>query len=143
TLVARHQSELSPSRRRALQRVQAGALVASGRADEALRQYANLARAYPDDGDLREAYAQLLAARDDRPSLEAAQMEWREVERRSKPGGPRWFRAKYAVAELHLRLGRADQAERMVRLVALLHPELGGETMKHRFEQLLRRCEQP
>jgi len=141
-LLARRQSRLSPTERLTLQRVHAGALAASGRTDEALRRYAALARAYPRDGQFREAYARLLAARGDRRSLEAALTEWRGIEQHSKPGTAGWFRAKYAVAELHLRLGRAEQAARIVQFLELLHPELGGPAMKRRFEELLQRCRQ-
>jgi len=141
-LVGRRQSELSPDQRLAFHQAYAGALVASGRGDEALEKYATLARAHPDDAKLGEAYAELLATRGDRWSLAAALAEWRRIERRAKPGGGQWFRAKYAVAELNLRLGRPERAEKIIELLALLHPELGGPAMKPRFEQLLQQAKQ-
>ena len=139
-LLGRRQSELSVDQRVALRQVSAGAAVTAGRTAEALCQYAELVQLRPDDGELREAYASLLAAQTDRASLDGALAQWREIERRSKSGTARWFRAKYAVAELNLRLGRPDKAEQILRLVELLHPEFGGPTMKPRFEELLRRC---
>ncbi|HBO43331.1 MAG TPA: hypothetical protein DD670_05240 [Planctomycetaceae bacterium] len=139
-LLGRRQSELSVDQRFALRRVSAGAAATAGRTADALGQYAELVQLRPDDGELGEAYAGLLAAQNDRAALDSALAQWREIERRSKSGTARWFRAKYAVAELNLRLGRPDKAEQILRLVALLHPEMGGPTMKPRFEQLLRQC---
>ncbi|MBN2217831.1 MAG: hypothetical protein JW719_10705, partial [Pirellulales bacterium] len=142
-LLSRRQSELAPGERIAFARAHAAALAASGRRDEALQRYAPLVRAQPDDAKLGEAYAQLLAAGADRRSREAALVEWRRLESRSKPGSPRWFRAKYAIAELHLALGRPDRARKMIELLVLLHPDLGGPAMKARFEQLLACCQRP
>ena len=98
---------------------------------------AELANRYPDDGPIQEAYARSLAAGDEPELWRGALRQYRIVETRSPEGSPRWFRAKYAIAQLHLRLGDPAKAAKIVRLTQLLHPELGGPAMRDRFEQLL------
>jgi hypothetical protein len=71
--------------------------------------------------------------------LEKALDQWRNVEARTAPRSDRWFRAKYHVAELQYRLGNKEQAAKMIRLLAVLHPDLGGPELKRRFVELLAR----
>ncbi len=127
---------------RTFQRIHAKALVEAGRDEEALAAYRALSAAYPRDGVIQEAYAQLLLGRDDRQSLETALAKWRELEKKSRSGSPRWFRAKYSIVWLHYRLGNKQQAAKIITLLQLLHPELGGPEMKARFVELLARCRQ-
>jgi hypothetical protein len=68
-------------------------------------------------------------------------LKWRELEKKSPAGSPRWFRAKYAVASLHYRLGNPKQAAKIITLLNVLHPELGGPAMQRQFEDLLRHCQ--
>lgn len=103
--------------------IRARALADAGRIDEALQTYEWLSKAYPRDGQIQEGYAQLLLTRQDRASLEAALGKWREVEQGSRPATQRWFRAKLAVAWLHDRLGNPGQADKLLRLLTVLHPE--------------------
>ncbi len=135
-----HANQLSPESRPTLDRLQAQALADAGRTDEALEAYEWLAKTYPRDGEIQEAYARLLSTRTDRPSLELALARWRDLEAKSKPQSPRWFRAKYQVADLHYRLGNPDQAAKMIALLEVLYPELGGPELKARFLELQQRC---
>ncbi|OHB83326.1 MAG: hypothetical protein A2V98_08155 [Planctomycetes bacterium RBG_16_64_12] len=153
-LLRARREELSPSAQRSLDRIAAQALADVGRTDAALDAYDWLAKAYPDDGEIQEGYARLLLSRPDRASLEAALAKWREVERKSRQGSNRWFRAKYAVALVHDRSNHKEQAEKMIRLLAVLHPqprlrdreataqfaELLDPPMRAAFFELLDRC---
>ena len=133
-------SELSQSKQRDLRLIEARALADSGRVDDALKAYLQLAKAYPDDGQVQEAYAsRLLAAGTDRSSQEAALAKWRELEKRSRPGTERWFRAKLSIALLHHLMGNDQQAERIINLVQLLHPEpkLGDREVTNEFLEML------
>lgn len=141
-LLRSQRSELTPAQQKQLDHVWAQALAGAGRVDEALEAHRRLSDAYPDDGAIQESFAQLLSARPDRASLEAALLKWRELERRSPEGSDRWFLAKYSVAQLHLRRGDKQQAEKMIRLLEILQPDLGGAKMKGRFLDLLRECRQ-
>jgi predicted Zn-dependent protease len=140
-LLRRNSTQPDRSEQRRLDKIEAQALADAGRTDEALAAYRRLAAAHPDDGNIQEAYAQLLLGRPDRESLETALRKWREVQQKSEPASQRWFRAKYSVAWLHYRLGNKPQAARIITLMKLLHPELGGAEMKARFDELLRQCQ--
>jgi len=122
-LLRPRRDELSRSGQRTLDRVAAQALADVGRTDAALDAYRWLVKTYPDDGEIQEGYARLLLTRQDRGSPEAALAEWRNVERKSRPGTDRWFRAKFAVALLHYLSNNTQQAEKIIRLLGVLHPE--------------------
>jgi tetratricopeptide (TPR) repeat protein len=139
-LLRPRREELTQSQLHHLDRVTAEALVNIGRVDEALQAYAQLARTLPNDGDVQEGYARLLGAQPDRASLETALDKWRELAKRTPQGTDRWFRAKYAIARLHLRMNDKPKAENIIRLLEVLHPELGGPRMKTRFDQLRAEC---
>jgi hypothetical protein len=150
--------DLPAASRESLDRIHADALAAAGmiadprRRDEILETAARLAQKYqqrveadPENAEaqrayarIQEAYAQVLLNRPDRASWHAAQKQWRELADKSKPGSPPWFRAKYAVAELHHRLGNNEQAVKMIKLIRVLHPNFGG--MEAQFRDLARRC---
>ncbi|NQT40655.1 MAG: hypothetical protein HQ581_24390 [Planctomycetes bacterium] len=133
-------SKLSADHLRRLAPIRARALANAGRGAEALRRYEALAKQFPRDGPIQEAYAQLLLERDDTASLNDALTKWRQLAQGSLPGSPRWFRAKYSAAKAHHRLGNDAQAVKLIQLVKILHPELGGAEMKGIFEALLREC---
>jgi hypothetical protein len=118
-------------------------LADAGRQVEARAAYRALAEARPRDGDVQEAYARLLLEGDDRATLDEALGKWRELEQKSPKASPRWFRAKHAVALLHYRLGNPEQAAKIITLLKVLHPDLGGPEMKAEFEELLERCQRP
>jgi tetratricopeptide (TPR) repeat protein len=124
-----------------LDRIQGQALAAAGQRDEALRLIERLAKENPRDGQIQEEHALLLSDSADRPSLEAALAKWRELEQKSKPASPRWFRAKYHLAWAHERLGNKSHAVKIVTLTKVLHPELGGPELKAQFDALLARCQ--
>ena len=66
--------------------------------------------------------------------------QWRRVEQRSPAASDRWFRAKYAIALLHYRLGNPQQAKKIIALLQVLHPELGGAQRKPQFLALMQKC---
>lgn len=131
--------------RRRLSLAGAAALVEAERFVRARQRYAELAEEYPDDGEVQLRYAQLLSRPEvaiDILSRQAALAQWRVIERRSAKASPMWFDAKYHQAEAHHRLGNSEQALRVIKLTSALHPELGGEERKARFEKLRTKCEQ-
>ena len=112
----------------------------SGETAEASAAFRSLAAEFPRDGAIQEAYARLLSEQSDRESLATALIKWRALEKGSPAGAPRWFRAKYAIALVHYRLGDRRQAAKLITLLQLLRPDLGGPEMKRKFEDLLRDC---
>lgn len=122
-LLRPRREQLSPSGQRTLDRTEAQALADAGRSDDALKAYQSLAQTHASDGEIQEGYARLLLNRSDPASLKAALAKWREVEKKSRPGTERWFRAKMAVALSHYRSDNEQQAEKILRLLMVLHPE--------------------
>jgi tetratricopeptide (TPR) repeat protein len=139
-LVRPRRDQLDSQTQQALERIRAGALADAGRTQEALETYRQLSQAHPQDGAIQEAYAKLLSAGEDRATLEAALARWRDVARKSATGGDRWFHAKYALAQLHCRLGDKQKALAIIRQLEILHPEMGGPRMKQLFLDLRREC---
>ncbi len=133
--------KLAPAARQQLDRAVTEAYVAAGQRREALAAYKRLAETYPNDARIHTAYAELLLDGPDAASWQAALTKWREVETKSRPGTPNWFLAKYSQALAHERLGNKQQAARIVKVMQVLHPDLGGAELKARFLELLRRCE--
>lgn len=129
--------QFSPDDQRSLDFARAQALNDAGRGREAAEALARLAGQYPRDGEIQEAYAQQMLGGEDPASLEKALAKWREVEAKAPLASERWFRAKYEVAALHYRLGNREQTAKMIQLLEILHPDLGGPELKRRFLDLL------
>ena len=138
-LLRSRREALDASAQRTLDGIAAQAMADAGRTDAALDAFRRLAQAHPQDGEIQEGYARLLLNRQDAASLEDALAQWREVEKKSRPGSDRWFRAKLAVALLHYQSNNKGQAEKIIRLVEILHPEpkLGDREVTARFAESL------
>ena len=76
----------------------------------------------------------------DKSSAQSALQQWREVERRSKPGSERWFKAKYYLAALYHQSGNDARAIQIIDVTRELHSELGGPEMAARFNALRKQC---
>ncbi|MEA1952212.1 MAG: hypothetical protein U9N87_12575, partial [Planctomycetota bacterium] len=142
-------AKLTPAERRRMAVAAARAMANVGRVDEALVLYRELLAATPEDLDIHQSLARLLGQRQDRTSLEAALREWRLIEKRldkrlakaeNKSDRTDWFGAKLEIARLHVRLGNRKRAAKMIELLSILHPDLGGPKMKRRFEKVLAEC---
>jgi len=134
---------LSPDQQRTLKTLHAAALSRAGRLEQAIEKYQQLADEHPSDGDLQEAVARLMSESGEQPLIETAREKWREIEKKSRRGGPRWFRARYGQAEALVELGQRGEAAKLIRLTKVLHPELGGRELKARFEDLLAKARRP
>jgi len=141
-LLEPQRGRLDASTLRVLARLAARALADAGRTAQALAAYEALARAYPRDGAIQEAYARALSACSETASLTAARRRWLEIVAHSEPGSPRWFRAEYEVAELDYRLGDVAHARQIVDRLEVLYPTLGGPELKARFARLAERLRQ-
>ena len=82
--------------------------------------------------DLADTYARL----DD---ADAAADAYRLLMGRVAPASPAWFDARLGLATALAASGRADQARQLVQATAILHADLGGGTLKGRFERLMSR----
>lgn len=131
--------ELKPPQLAALERIEAQALATAGKRTEALAAFAKVAAARPQDGEIQEAYAELLAANADKSALEQALGQWRRVAAKSPPQSPRWYRAKYAVAELQMKLGDREAARQLLQYLLETPPGLADHE-RPRFEALLKQA---
>lgn len=115
---------------------EARALSHLGRVAEARRVWNDLAAARPRDAAVQEGYADFLLAQSDRESLQLAAARWREVERAVQEATPAWYRARLGTALAYQKLGDDARARQIADLTAALHPDLGGPTLKPRFDAL-------
>ena len=115
---------------------EARALSHLGRVAEARRVWNDLAAARPRDAAVQEGYAEFLSAQSDRESLQLAAVRWREVERAVQEATPAWYRARLGTALAYQKLGDVARARQIADLTAALHPDLGGSTLKPRFDAL-------
>jgi tetratricopeptide (TPR) repeat protein len=121
-----------------LQQIQADALATTGQREEALALYRKLAEEHPQQGDVQEGYAQLLLDAADKTTLEQALAQWRIVDRGSRPGTERWFRAKYSIALAYYKLGDKQRAAQLIQYLQATQPNWESSALKTEFEDLLR-----
>lgn len=141
-LLAPERSKLDRAAQVRLDQIHADALLAAGRAPEALRLVERLARENPDSAEIQERHATLLVDSSDPQSLRAGLDAWRKIAARSKPRTERWLRAKYSVALAQFRLGEVEAATTLLRYMLETPPGLKGTAWEERYETLLARCRQ-
>ncbi len=107
----------------------------------ALAAYRQWMQQRPEDGAAQEACAALLGKGLDpkatlEPESQSGQLDpaqaradgqqalrlWQQIERRSKPGGPRWRRARQARIGLLEQLGHHEQSQKLQQLTRILYP---------------------
>ncbi len=135
-----HQETLAPPQRTLLLVTQADALARLGQQAKALELYRRLTAELANDGRVQEGYAALLLEHDERALVSEALEKWRSVLERSQPQSQQWFRAKYAVALAHYKLGNKEQAAKIIQLTRTLYPDLGGPDRQKEFLELLQTC---
>lgn len=108
-----------------IDRVRVQKLTNQGNRQQALALYRKLIADAPDDAKLLESYATLLATGKDKAELREALKAWHTLEKRSKPGGPRWWRGRRARLELLDSLGEGGQAKKLRQLTKILHSKSG------------------
>ncbi len=106
-----------------VQRNQARTLATQGERAQALAIYRNLLQGAPNDAQLVETYAELLSKSADKSELREALRVWLSLEKRSKPGGPRWWRGRRARLTLLDSLGERGQAKKLRQLTKILYSE--------------------
>jgi hypothetical protein len=134
-------SRLAADQQRSLDRIEAEALAAAGRRDEALSKYAGLVRQNPSDGALHRGYAGLLLASQDPADLTQALAQWRIVASRTRPRTPAWYEAKYSVAQAQYKLGDSAGAATLLKYLLETPPGLEGSEWEAAYVALLKKCE--
>ena len=111
-----------------LARYRGFALEILGHDARALAAYHQWVQLCPESGEAQESYATLLGKSRDAQELRKSLELWQQIENRSKPAGPRWWRARRARIQLLEQLGNKDQAEKLRQLTTVLYPEAGDES---------------
>ena len=140
-MIAKARDPLNREQQVTLARVEAEALAATGRRDQALVAYEQLAKSDLASGAVQAGYARMLIASSDPAQLRQALDQWRIVANRSQPRTPRWFEAKYSVALAQFKLGDRAEATTLIRYFLETPPGLSGTEWDAKFRELLRRCE--
>ena len=94
-----------------------------GRRADAMEIYRRLAGTSSDDGRLLEAYAALLSEGSSPSDWREGLQQWQKIENRSRPAGPRWWRARRARIGLLVHLGEQEAARKLVQLTVVVHPD--------------------
>ncbi len=136
----RRNDPLSAEHKREMIRWRASALLKSGRHLEAQIALESLVDDNPKEVALRELFAESLLQSDEPATLTRSLQQWRTVLKQRRPGSDAWFRAKYGIALTHCRLGQFEAAADMIRLLKVLHPDLGSRIMQQKFQKLLDEC---
>lgn len=140
-LLDARRNQLQPADRVTLDRVRAEGLLLSGKRDEAVKLYAQLAKDNADNGPLQEGYGDALLLGNDKQSLEAALDQWRRIASRSKARTPRWCKAKYNIALAHYRLGDKPAAAQLLQYTLEAPPGLKETGWEQSYRDLLKHCQ--
>lgn len=132
-------SSLNAAEQRALDLSLAEAYVAAGNVYDAALIYEALLKAQPDDRRLLRTVAELLSQHEGQEATRKSLELWRRIERMEKRGTPLWLESRWQMAELTARLGQHEEAGRLITFTRLVAPEMGGEELRKKFEELERR----
>lgn len=94
-----------------------------GHRQAALSAYNDWRRYCPESGAAQETYASLVGKSRNPKYLLESLHNWQQIEKQSKPAGPRWWRARRARIELLEQLGEGAQAEKLRQLTKVLYPD--------------------
>jgi hypothetical protein len=128
--------QLSPSEQIQLDVCLAQALSATGNPDEAAKTWETLIDIEPDNVDWLEQMAANYQAQQTHNGLASAKQTWRRIEDLHEEGTEAWLSARWHIADCCERLGQDQEARQIIGLTRFLYPELGGEALKQKYDEL-------
>lgn len=128
--------KLSEPQRLRLMRARAEAFAATGQPTKAIAAYQQLVEKSPRDAKLLRTAAELCESLDSQEGMQQAKTYWRRLEGVLKAGSVEWLEARWHVIRCCRRLGENAEADKLLKVTKLLYPELGGETLRRRFEEM-------
>ncbi|MFV1966074.1 MAG: tetratricopeptide repeat protein [Pirellulaceae bacterium] len=131
---------LGTQQKQTVEHLQAVALAATGKHEQALAALAELAQRYPDDVSIQQSFGEWLSRADDRESLEKAVAQWRQIAARCRPRTTHWFDAKYQLAQVQFKLGHKAAASKLIRYLQATE-DLSQSERYPDFLRLLEQCE--
>lgn len=129
-------AKLTEPQRLRLMRARAEAFAATGQPTKAVAVYRQLVEKTPRDAKLLRTAAELCESLDSREATQQAKTYWRRLEGLLKAGSLEWLDARWHVIRCCRKLGEQAEADKLLKVTKLLYPDLGGEAMRARFEEL-------
>lgn len=129
-------AKLTEPQRLRLMRARAEAFAASGQPTKAVAVYQQLVEKAPRDPKFVRTAAQLCESLDTKEGTQQAKPLWRRLEGLLKAGSLEWLDARWHVIRCCQQLGEQAEADKLLKVTKLLYPDLGGEAMRMRFDEL-------
>lgn len=140
TAMKNHLDAFPPEIRDEVEQIGTYAMIQAGNPQEAFPFYEKIAQKFPNRLEVQLTWGRLLAekalAENDPARKKAALAQWRQIEKHTENLTSDWYEAKYWVIRFLMEVGETKQAERVLRTFKTLHPDLGGEKWKGKFEEL-------
>lgn len=130
-------SKLTESQRVRMWRARAEAFAATGQPSKAVAVYQQLVEKSPRDPKLLRMAAELFESLGSTSGDQQAKLAWRKLEGLLKAGSAEWLDARWHVIRCCRKLGENAEADKLLKVTKLLYPDLGGDAMRARFEELL------
>ncbi|MGE3313593.1 MAG: tetratricopeptide repeat protein [Planctomycetaceae bacterium] len=134
--IAHRRGELAPLELQRLQRSLAEAYMATGQPTKAIGAYELLLKSDPRNPQTVRIVANLLVECGTDACIEKALGYWRQIEAQQKKGTREWLEASYYIAWCCFKLEQMEECRKILRVTRVLYPELGGEELKRKFDQL-------
>jgi tetratricopeptide (TPR) repeat protein len=129
-------SKLTEPQRLRLWRARAEAFAATGQPTKAIAVYQQLVEKSPRDAKLLRSAAELCESLSSTAGDQQAKGFWRRLEGVLKAGSSEWLDARWHVIRNCRRLGEQAEADKLLKLTKLLYPELGGDPLRAKFQEL-------
>lgn len=129
-------AKLTETQRLRLLRTRAEALAATGQPSKAIAVYQQLVEKTPRDAKLVRTAAELCESLDTKEGTQQAKSHWRRLEGLLKAGSLEWLDTRWHVIRCCRQLGESAEADKLLKVTKLLYPDLGGESMRRRFDEL-------
>ncbi len=118
--------------------VKADALRLIGQGQEALRLYASQLKKDAKNARVLKGLALLLSNQTDAKALELAVKYWSDYADLNPDASPEWWNAKEKCVEIYCKLGKKDQAEKMLKTLWLTRTDPSDPNRKARWEKTIK-----
>lgn len=129
-------AKLTAPQRLRLLRARAEAFAATGQPTNAIAVYQQLVEKSPRDAKLVRMAAELSDSLESKEATQQAKANWRRLEGLLKAGSVEWLDARWHIIRCCRRLGEQSEADKLLKVTKLLYPDLGGDAMQAKYEEL-------
>ena len=129
-------AKLTEPQRVRMWRARAEAFAATGQPSKAVAVYQQLVEKSPRDPKLLRTAAEMFESLESTAGNQQAKMTWRKLEAVLKAGSLEWLDARWHVIRSCRKLGENAEADKLLKVTKLLYPDLGGDAMRVRFDEL-------